>query len=60
MNVFVSTHPFGEASEAMFNEFNKHFDCVRLNPLGHKLSSEQLAAYISDADYLIAGTEKIT
>lgn len=60
MKVFVSTHPFSSTSpEPMrllkYNEFD-----VRLNPFEHKISTEELANVIGDAEILIAGTEKIT
>lgn len=60
MKVFVSTHPFSSTSpEPMrllkYNDFE-----VRLNPFEHKITTEELAKEIKDADVLIAGTEKIT
>ena len=60
MKVFVSTHPFSSTSpEPMrllkYNEFD-----VRLNPFEHKISTQELANVIGDAEVLIAGTEKIT
>ena len=60
MKVFVSTHPFSTTSvEPMrllkYNEFE-----VRLNPLQHKITTQELAQEIGDAEVLIAGTEKIT
>ncbi len=38
-----------------YNEFE-----VRLNPLQHKITTEELARELDDAEILIAGTEKIT
>jgi D-3-phosphoglycerate dehydrogenase len=60
MKLFVSTHPFSSTStEPMrllkYNEFD-----VRLNPFEHKISTQELANVIGDAEVLIAGTEKIT
>lgn len=60
MKVFVSTHPFSTTSpESMrllkYNQFD-----VRLNPFEHKISTNELANVIGDAEILIAGTEKIT
>ena len=60
MKLFVSTHPFSSTSPKparllKYNEFN-----VRLNPFEHKISTEELANEIKDAEVLIAGTEKIT
>jgi len=60
MKLFVSTHPFSSTSpEPMrllkYNEFE-----VRLNPFEHKISTQELAKVIGDAEVLVAGTEKIT
>ncbi len=60
MKVFVSTHPFSTTSKEpmrllKYNEFD-----VQLNPLKHKITTQELAKEIGGAQILIAGTEKIT
>ncbi|AXK49282.1 3-phosphoglycerate dehydrogenase [Aliarcobacter trophiarum LMG 25534] len=60
MKVFVSTHPFSSTSkEPMELLKNNDFE-VKLNPLEHKMNSQELAIEIKDSEILIAGTEKIT
>ena len=60
MKVFVSTHPFGSTSPEPMKLLNYNGFEVQLNPLEHKMTSEQLAKEIKNAEVLIAGTEKIT
>ncbi|EEU8400258.1 phosphoglycerate dehydrogenase [Campylobacter lari] len=60
MKVFVSTHPFGETSENPLKLLSENGFNVRLNNHGRKISSQELAEDIKDAEILIAGTEKIT
>ncbi|EAK0823122.1 3-phosphoglycerate dehydrogenase [Campylobacter lari] len=60
MKVFVSTHPFGETSENSLKLLSENGFNVRLNNHGRKISSQELAEDIKDAEILIAGTEKIT
>ncbi|MFY4765380.1 phosphoglycerate dehydrogenase [Campylobacter sp. GB48] len=60
MKVFVSTHPFGETSENPLKLLSENGFSVRLNNHGRKISSQELAEDIKDAEILIAGTEKIT
>ena len=60
MKVFVSTHPFSATSPEpqrllKYNEIE-----VALNEHGRKITLDELAHDIKDADVLIAGTEKIT
>ncbi len=59
MKVFVSTHPFSSTSNEPMNLLKKNGFEVVLNPKQHKITSEELARYIKDADILIAGTERI-
>lgn len=60
MKVFVSTHPFGETSENPLKLLSENGFNVRLNNHGRKITSQELADDIKDAEILIAGTEKIT
>jgi len=60
MKVFVSTHPFSSTSPEPMKLLKENGFDVRLNPLNHKITSEELAKEIKDAHILIAGTEKIT
>lgn len=60
MKVFVSTHPFSTTSAEPMRLLNYNQFDVRLNPLEHKITTQELAREIGDAEILIAGTEKIT
>jgi D-3-phosphoglycerate dehydrogenase / 2-oxoglutarate reductase len=60
MKIFVSTHPFGSTSPEPMRLLNYNEFDVRLNPFEHKISTQELANVIEDAEILIAGTEKIT
>ncbi|HEH5157341.1 TPA: phosphoglycerate dehydrogenase [Campylobacter coli] len=60
MKVFVSTHPFGETSKKPLELLDINGFEVRLNNHGRKITSQELAKDIKDAEILIAGTEKIT
>ncbi len=60
MKVFVSTHPFGSTSPLPMKLLKENNFEVRLNPLEHKMTSQELASEIKDSEILIAGTEKIT
>lgn len=57
--MFISTTPFGECDPQPIELLNKAGVNYRLNPVGRRLTSAQLAEYIGDADVLIAGTEPI-
>ena len=60
MKVFVSTHPFSTTSPEPLRLLNYNEFDVRLNPLEHKITTQELAKEIGDTEVLIAGTEKIT
>ncbi|EDP3961023.1 TPA: phosphoglycerate dehydrogenase [Campylobacter jejuni] len=60
MKVFVSTHPFGKTSIIPLELLSKNGFEVRVNEHGRKITSQELAEDIKDAEVLIAGTEKIT
>jgi len=60
MKVFVSTHPFGATSNIPMKLVEENGIDLRVNEYGRKMTSEELAQDIKDAEVLIAGTEKIT
>ncbi len=60
MKLFVSTHPFSTTSKEPMRLLNYNEFDVRLNPLQHKITTQELANELGDAEVLIAGTEKIT
>jgi len=60
MKVFVSTHPFSSTSPEPMRLLNYNEFTTTLNPFEHKISTDELAKTIGDAEVLIAGTEKIT
>jgi D-3-phosphoglycerate dehydrogenase len=60
VKVFISTHPFSSTSPEPMRLLNYNEFEVRLNPYEHKISTEELAKVIDNAEILIAGTEKIT
>jgi len=60
MKVFVSTHPFSQTSPKPEKLLKEAGIDVVTNQHGRKITSEELAEDIKDADILIAGTEKIT
>lgn len=60
MKVFISTHPFSSTSDLPMNLIqNNNFE-LSVNEHGRKITSQELAQDIKDAEILIAGTEKIT
>jgi len=60
LKVFVSTHPFGVTSDLPLKLLKENKIEYVLNQYGRKITSEELAKSIGNADILIAGTEKIT
>ncbi len=60
MKVFVSTHPFSATSPESMRLLKYNEIEVVLNTHGKKITTDELAEDIKDADVLIAGTEKIT
>ena len=60
MKVFVSTHPFGATSNIPMKLVEENGIDLRVNEHGRKITSEELAQDIKDAEVLVAGTEKIT
>jgi D-3-phosphoglycerate dehydrogenase len=56
-SVFVSTAPFGESDPRPLEMLRATGVEFRTNPLGHRLSNDELCELIGDASVLIAGTE---
>jgi D-3-phosphoglycerate dehydrogenase / 2-oxoglutarate reductase len=59
-HAFVSTAPFGQRNRAPRDLLDSAGFTYSVNPLGHRLSEDELAGFIADCDVLIAGTEPIT
>jgi D-3-phosphoglycerate dehydrogenase len=60
MKVFVSTHPFSVTSPLPMRLLEGAGAKVVTNRHGRKITTDELAEDIEDADILIAGTEKIS
>ena len=58
--VFISTAPFGSPNTFPIELLNSNNVDFETNQIGRKLTSDELAATIGDAEVLIAGTENIT
>lgn len=57
--IFISTFPFGIFNTLPIDLLNSKNVEYFVNPYGRKLTKEELALHITDADVLIAGTELI-
>lgn len=57
--VFISTSPFGALCDSPLKLLHEFGLEVVQNPLGRRMKPGELAEYIGDADYLVAGTEQI-
>lgn len=60
MKIFVSTHPFGSTSPLPMKLIQENGIKLSVNEHGRKITTEELAQDIKDAEVLVAGTEKIT
>jgi len=60
MKLFVSTHPFSSTSELPMKLVTDNNIDLSVNEHGRKITSQELAEDIEDAEVLVAGTEKIT
>lgn len=60
MNIFVSTHPFSSTSQLPMKLIQENGIELRVNEHGRKITTQELAQDIKDAEVLVAGTEKIT
>jgi len=60
MKLFVSTHPFSSTSSVPMKLIKENGIELSVNEHGRKITTQELAQDIKDAEVLIAGTEKIT
>jgi len=60
MKTLITTIPFGEVNKKPLDLLNKNKIIFDLNPLGKKLTEEDLINLIEDYEILIAGTEPIS
>lgn len=60
MKVLITTVPFGEKDRYPVDLLEKYGVDYLVNPLGKKLTEEELSEMVSDVDVIIAGTEPIT
>ncbi len=60
MKLFVSTHPFSSTSEIPMQLIKENEIELSVNEHGRKITTQELAKDIKDAEVLVAGTEKIT
>ncbi len=58
--VLITTIPFGEKNPLPLKLLEKAGISFEINPLGKKLSEDELAEMVADYDAIIAGTEPIT
>jgi D-3-phosphoglycerate dehydrogenase len=60
-NVFISTVPFGQIDPYPVDILKKEPNCeFVINPLGRRLTEDEMADILKEYDILIAGTEPIT
>ena len=57
--VFISTTSFAKDDETPLKLLKSAGLDVSLNPLARKLNEHEISGFLSDADYLIAGTESL-
>jgi len=57
MKIFISTTTFAQFSDEPIKLLKSQFNNVIINPLGRKLSEEEINNYITDYDGVLAGTE---
>ena len=60
MKAFISTVPFAVKNQLPLEMLSQNSIEYVINPLGRKLTEDELASFMSDVDFLIAGTEPIT
>jgi D-3-phosphoglycerate dehydrogenase len=60
LRVFVSTVPFAENDTTPLELLDRVGAKLVLNKLGRRLTADELAEHLENADALIAGTEPIT
>ena len=60
MKIFVSTHPFSSTSDLPMKLVKENGLELAVNEHGRKITTEELAQDLKNAEVLVAGTEKIT
>ena len=58
--VFISTSTFAQDDNRALELLKKAGLEIQLNPHGRKLNEDEMVNFLSDKDFLIAGTEPIT
>ena len=58
--VLITTVPFGDINPMPFRSLEEAGVNFEINPLGKKLTENDLADIVTDYDAIIAGTEPIT
>jgi D-3-phosphoglycerate dehydrogenase len=58
--VLITTVPFAAANRLPIEQLEAAGIDYQINPLGHRLTEDELADMVGDYDLLIAGTEPIT
>ncbi|MGK5092508.1 phosphoglycerate dehydrogenase [Deltaproteobacteria bacterium TL4] len=57
--IFISTVPFGEIDRTPLDLLEQTGWDYQINPLGRKLTPEEVGAFVKDGEGLIAGTENL-
>lgn len=58
--VLITTVPFGDKNPLPLNHLTNNGINYLINPIGRKLTEDELSEMVSDFDVIIAGTEKIS
>lgn len=59
MNIFISTYPFGKYDPLPLELLKKSGFHFKINPLGRKLTPEEVCEFAKESDGIIAGTENL-
>lgn len=59
-NILITTVPFGERNRAPIELLEQSGASISVNPIGRRLTEDELASLVAEVDVLIAGTEPIT
>lgn len=59
MNIFISTYPFGKYDPRPIDLLRESGFRFTINPLGRKLTAEEILEFAKDSDGIIAGTENL-
>ena len=58
--VLITTVPFGDKDRAPLEQLEKNKISYLINPLGKKLTEDELCSLVGDCEVIVAGTEPIT